>query len=130
MRDHILCNLPLPLRVAVGYLIYRNTVQTLHGQGTGRHTDDEIRVFRREIWEAVNDLLVSAKRGKPGDKPFWILGGEAPSEADATVYGFVVSVLICTACPESQELVRGFPAILEYADRFHRAYFPDYESFV
>ena len=99
MRDHILSALPYPLRLLVGNLIYRNTVKTLHGQGTGRYTDDEIRLFRKEIWESVNDLLVSARAGERARdrRPFWILGGEGPSEADGTVFGFIVSVLICTA---------------------------------
>jgi hypothetical protein len=98
MRDHILSALPHPVRVVVGFLIYRNMTQTLHGQGTTRHTPDEIRAFRREIWENINALLVSS-RAKVSDKeqPFWILGGQEPTEADATVFGFIVSVLICTA---------------------------------
>ena len=29
--------------------------------------------------------------------------------------------------PESQELVRSFPAIVDYATRIHERYFPDYE---
>ncbi|KHN97270.1 glutathione S-transferase [Metarhizium album ARSEF 1941] len=31
------------------------------------------------------------------DAPFWVLGGSRPTEADATVYGFVVGALVCTA---------------------------------
>ncbi|RJE21275.1 glutathione s-transferase [Aspergillus sclerotialis] len=100
MRDHVLSALPYPLRIVVGNLIYRNIIKTLHGQGTGRYTDDEIRMFRKEIWETVNDLLVSARAGdRAGDRrrPFWILGGDTPRESDATLFGFVVSVLVCTA---------------------------------
>ncbi|KAK8045620.1 glutathione S-transferase [Apiospora rasikravindrae] len=102
MRDHVLGALPYPLRVVVGLLAYRGTVATLHGQGTGRYAAEEIAAFRREIWEAVDALLTASRnkslsQDRPKGKPFWVLGGEEPTEADATVFGFVVSALICTA---------------------------------
>lgn len=100
MREHILSALPYPMRVVVGLLIYRNTTRTLRGQGTSRYSADEIRSFRREIWEGINDLLISARATAivgATDWPFWVLGGERPTEADATLFGFIVSVLVCTA---------------------------------
>ena len=97
MRDHILSALPWPMRVLVGNLIYRSSTKALHGQGTGRYAADEIRAFRREIWESINGLLVSSTPRTAGNSPFWILGEEQPTEADATLFGFIVSVLICTA---------------------------------
>ncbi|EAW12281.1 glutathione S-transferase family protein [Aspergillus clavatus NRRL 1] len=128
MRDHILSTLPAPVRVLVGLLIYRGVRATLHGQGTGRFTADEIRVFRREIWERVNGLLVAAKAAWRGGEPFWVLGGEGPSEADFTVFGFIVSVLVCDAAPESRAVVAEFPVVMEYAERIHDRFFPDYEK--
>jgi len=97
MRDHILWSLPQPVRVLVGLLVHRNTVAVLHGQGTGRYSAQEIAAFRGEIWESVNALLAEAKKGAKGDGPFWVLGGTEPTEADTVVFGFIVSVLICTA---------------------------------
>lgn len=131
MREHALSTLPYPLRVVIGFLIYRNTTKYLHGQGTSRYTPDEIRSFRHEIWEAISDLLMSAKAAANlgvRRSPFWALGGDHPTEADATLFAFIVSVLICTACPESQRLVKGFPVVVEYAGRIHDRYFPDYEK--
>ena len=100
MRDHILQALPYPMRVVVGLLIYRKTMQTLNGQGTSRYTPDEIRAFRQEIWEAINELLIASRttiKGGPNDNPFWVLGGEGPTESDATLFGFIMSILVCTA---------------------------------
>lgn len=97
MRDHILSALPWPMRILVGNLIYRGAIKTLNGQGTGRYTADEIRAFRQEIWESINGLLVSSEARVASGGPFWVLGGEEPTEADATLFGFIVSVLICTA---------------------------------
>jgi len=97
MRDHVLWSLPYPVRVLVGLLVYRNNAATLHGQGTGRYSADEIAAFRAEIWERVAALLVKAKRDTPSEGVFWALGGAEPTEADTTLFGFIVSVLICTA---------------------------------
>lgn len=106
MRDHVLWPLPWPLRVLVGTLIHRNIVATLHGQGTGRFGADEIAAFRREIWAGFADLLLES-RTRPAsssisssdsrEKPFWVLGGPEPTDADASLFGFVVSTLLSTA---------------------------------
>ena len=96
MRDHALGAIPWPVRVVVGQLAYRKIAATLHGQGTGRFSDEELRASKVEIWSAIDGLL-RASRTAADEGPFWVLGGEAPSEADATLFGFVVSVLIATA---------------------------------
>ncbi|KAL4799040.1 hypothetical protein BDV19DRAFT_321032 [Aspergillus venezuelensis] len=133
MRDTVLAAIPYPIRVVVASMLYRNIVAGLYAQGTGRYTPEEVQVFRVEAWEAISDLLLAAKakshskNGSNEEKPFWVLGGEGPTEADATVFGFVVSVLVCIAGPKTKELVKGFPVLLEYARRIHDAYFPDYE---
>ncbi|PGH08821.1 hypothetical protein AJ79_05825 [Helicocarpus griseus UAMH5409] len=132
MRDRVLSNLPYPARVVVGLMIYRNVMKTLHGQGVSRYTAEEIALFTREIWEAVNDYLTISRSKLTGhdanERPFWILGNEHPTEADTTVFGFIVSVLVSTACPDSQKLVREFPVILDYVRRIQDVYFPDYEK--
>ena len=145
MRSHVLGSLPCPAQVVVGLFIYRRAMYTLHGQGTARFSADEVAAFRREVWEAVDVLLRAAKSksaSRSADEPFWILGGEGPTEADTVAFGFIVSALICSAyvlnpggydladlvrAPDSNEAVRSFPAVLDYASRIHDRYFPDYE---
>ncbi|CAJ2505675.1 Uu.00g130690.m01.CDS01 [Anthostomella pinea] len=129
-----------PMRYLIGLLIHRSTTATLHGQGTGRYSPDEIAALRREIWDGVGDLLVASRcrsrssggaakiNEKEEEEPFWVLGGAAPTEADACLFGFIVSVLICAAGPDSQDVVRSVPVLLDYASRIHDRYFPDYEK--
>jgi len=74
----------------------------LHGQGTLRFTNEELTAFKHDIWGTVAGLLQvsktdAASRGREGDDPFWALGGDQPTEADATLIGFIISVLISTA---------------------------------
>ncbi|KAI0161780.1 putative glutathione S-transferase [Hypoxylon sp. FL1284] len=130
MRDHALWSIPYPVRVLVGVLVYRNTVATLHGQGTGRFTAEEIASFRLEIWKSLDALLKASRSSSKDDNStsFWALGGDQPTEADTCLFAFIVSVLICTASPGSQKVVKGFPVLLDYASRIHDRYFPDYEK--
>jgi hypothetical protein len=74
--------------------------QTLHGQGTLRFTDDEIASMRQDIWEEINSLLVASKAASNNAQRiqvFWLLGGDAPTEADAACFGFIAGALISTA---------------------------------
>jgi hypothetical protein len=102
MRPGILWAMPYPVQIVVGLLAYRKISKTLYGQGTLRYTYEEINAFRLQIWESVNALLLSSQ-GKeernlnPLNHPFWVLGGDEPTEVDATFYGFITSALVCTA---------------------------------
>lgn len=107
-RDKALWSIPYPLRILVGYLIYRNMKTTLHGHGVGRLTSGEVLAMKTEIWQHLDDVLKRRLRPRPAgdgdaapvsvdvdeDEPVWCFGGERPTEADATLFGFIVSVLI------------------------------------
>ena len=128
MRDHALWSIPYPLRNIIGILAHRGTVRKLYDQGTGRFSDAEIRAFVKDIWEGVAAMLEESRREVAGQACFWVLGGNQPTEADATVFGFVVSAMVCDAGPESRDLIKNeFPVVVEYAERIHREWFPDYE---
>ncbi|KAJ5272610.1 hypothetical protein N7478_007735 [Penicillium angulare] len=128
MRDKILAALPWPVKVVVGNIIYNKNLRTLNGQGTGKFTDEEIAAFRIDLWDTLN-AAISESHARHGDNegPFWVWGGEEPTEADAVVYGFIAAGLVCESAPTTQCIIRGYPALLVYARRIHDVYFPDYE---
>jgi len=127
MRDHALWTIPYPIRIFIGLAAYRRNVRKLHDQGTGRFSDAEIRALEKEIWVAISGVLQQSQSKSKDGECFWVLGGKSPTEADATVFGFVVSVLVCDAGPESKLLIRAeFPVIVDYAERIHKRWFPDY----
>ncbi|CAP73010.1 uncharacterized protein PODANS_2_4340 [Podospora anserina S mat+] len=142
MREGILgqggAGLPWVMQWLIGGKIYKDIIRTLYGQGTGRYSSDEVRVLKEEVWEAINAFVVEGRNktlarrrgnGDNGDdKPFWVLGGEGPTEADCTLYGMVAGRLMCSsAAPETGRLVRGYPALVEYARRIHDRYFEEYD---
>lgn len=106
MRDHALSSIPWPMRVVIGQIVYRSHKAMLYGQGTLRLSDDEVRASKREIWGAINGVLVASRAAAVGSttttdskktRPFWFLGGDEPTEVDTTLFGFIVSVLLSTA---------------------------------
>ncbi|OJD16350.1 hypothetical protein AJ78_03484 [Emergomyces pasteurianus Ep9510] len=117
---NVLSPIPYQVRVLVSLLVYRNTTQTLYGQGVGRYSAEEIAVFSREIRGVINQHLVLPKNKPTGhdadDRPLCALGTDQPTEADATVG------------PDSETLVKQFPVILDYAGRIHDIYFPDHDK--
>ncbi|KAL6721997.1 hypothetical protein ACLMJK_001102 [Lecanora helva] len=130
MRNHVLWALPYPMKVVIGYMSYRKETQMLYGQGTSRFSAEEIKSFTQDIWKNINELLFASRnqqsKSRSGGGPFWILGGNQPSEVDTTVFGFVVAALVCESAPNTKEMVRGLPVVVEYAKRIHERYFPDY----
>lgn len=102
MVSGVLAAVPWFLRWLVGILAFRKTSRTLDGQGTGLLSQQEIAILKEEVWEALSSFLEESKRisnDKNGGErePYWVLGGEESTEADATVYGFVVGALLCDA---------------------------------
>ncbi|KAF4451112.1 hypothetical protein F53441_5811 [Fusarium austroafricanum] len=128
MRSGLFASMPFPLQVVIGWLASSAQARTAYGQGTGRLTDDEITYLREEVWESVDALLADARINQNGDGPFWALGGNEPTEVDATLFGFIVSSLVCAASPTSAAIVRNQSALVDYAKRIHERYFPDYEK--
>ena len=47
----------------------------------------------------MNDVLVASNEGRERENGGmrWVLGGEEPTEADATVYGMLAAVLVASA---------------------------------
>jgi len=135
MREGSLAGLPYAARLIVGLLASRIMNRTLHGQGTGRFTAEEAREFRIEIWESLNAMLADARGSaasvaalnEDADAPFWVLGRVEPTDADATVFGFLAAGLVCDAAPETKNIIRRFPILVDYAKRIHDRYFADYE---
>jgi len=122
MRDQgPLHTIPYPIRILVGYIVHSKITRTMHGQGTGRYSAEELAVLREEAWTSLDELVA-------GSASRWILGGEEPSEADATLFGFLAATMTSLANPTAKKLIQGLPHLVKYANRVHDEYFPDYRK--
>lgn len=97
MRDKVLSPIPWPVRVFVGNMVYKKNIRSMEGQGTLKFTAEEISGFRSEIWELLNETIEASDAQHRGEGPFWVWGGEEPTEADAVIFGFIASGLVCDA---------------------------------
>lgn len=100
MRDRgPFANLPGGIRHVVVAFVFRYARFMLYMQGTGRYAADEVARLRDEAIGALADFAEAARgrRGEDEDgvrRPFWILGGEKPSEADFTLFGYLSGMLV------------------------------------
>lgn len=87
------------MRIIIGGMQYRKQYATFVGQGTGRFTPEEILKFKRDIYNNVDALLKASRDSgsRRRDEVFWVRGGDEPTEADMTLYGLIVSSLVCAA---------------------------------
>lgn len=102
MRDHVLSAIPWPARLLVGRIKHRGFHRSLYAQGTMRYSRREARAAKEEVWRSVSGALEAVwpragSRGVDSREPCWFLGGDGPTEVDATLFGFLVSVLECSA---------------------------------
>ena len=95
MRDEgpITHGLPWGVRQATTFFSKLYCRMMLYFQGTGRHTSDELNELRREAIGALADYagVALAKTAANSSEPFWILGGDKPTEADFTLYGYLAN---------------------------------------
>lgn len=106
---------PALVRPLVIAMINRQVKRNLHGQGLGRHTDEELGVLAGKAVDAIAGVL--------GDKP-WLMGDE-PCGADAGVWSFMLSGL----CPLFRSTVRDHIGrhnnLVAYAARGRERWFAD-----
>jgi glutathione S-transferase len=88
---------------------------TLHAQGMGRHT-------REEIVDLANRSL-GALAMQIGEKPY--LMGSMPCGADATAFAFAVSVLTPFFRGPLHDAACAYPVLVSYAGRLMQQYYPE-----
>jgi glutathione S-transferase len=98
---------PAILRPLITAQVRRSIKQTLHGQGTGRHSGEEIAALADRDIESLSDFL--------GDKPYFM--GETITGADAVVHAFVAGGLCPLFDGSTRAAVRKHPNLVSYAER-------------
>jgi glutathione S-transferase len=103
------------MRPLILAMVRRKIRSALHGQGTGRHTEQEIVALGTRSIDATADFLA--------DKPF-LMGGE-PTGVDATAFAFTAGVL----CPLFETPLRDagerHDNLKRYVARMSARYYPE-----
>jgi glutathione S-transferase len=107
VKDLFFSGLPFPLKYFVPNIARKSVLQSMVSQGIGRHTRDEIYQMGMEDLDAVSAIL--------GDKSF--LFGDQPSMADATAYGFLISIIGPDIATPLKAHAIGLPNLVTYCER-------------
>jgi glutathione S-transferase len=87
--------------------------QVLHGQGFGRHANEEVADLAKRDFAAASELL--------GDMPF--LFGERPCSMDATLFAFTASAATPFFDSSIRQAAESFPNLVAYQWRMMDRYF-------
>ncbi len=104
---------PLPMRALVCWMAQKKVRRSLHLQGFGRHSDEEILAMTTEMLQAMSDLL--------GDKNYMF--GEQPSTLDATAYGFLCEFILSDIDNAFSKRARCFKNLVQYCERIRDKYY-------
>jgi glutathione S-transferase len=108
-------SVPAVARPLAKWFIRRKIAKNIWAQGMGRHTADEVEALGVRDIDALATLI--------GDKPY--LFGDTPCGADATVFGFVASILAPMAESAIRDAALAKPNLVAYRDRMMQKYFPE-----
>jgi glutathione S-transferase len=107
--------IPAPIRPFLIPMIRRQVRRSLHGQGMGRHSPEEIVALGTRSIDATADFL--------GTKPF--LMGSEPTGVDATAFAFIAGLL----CPVFETKLRTAAErrdnLRRYVGRMTVRFYPD-----
>jgi glutathione S-transferase len=106
---------PAPVRPLVVPMIRRKVRGALHGQGMGRHSEEETQALGIRSIEAIADFL--------GDKPFFF--GANPTGVDATVFAFVAGVLCPLFTSRTRTAAEQHDNLRRYVGRMTARFYPE-----
>ena len=107
--------IPAPLRPLVSMMVRRNTRKTLHGQGIGRHTREQIYAMGKADLQALSDAL--------GDKPFFL--GDKPTSYDAAIYGTLHNLMQIPTGTPLTTFACSLPNLVAFCERVTKPCFED-----
>jgi len=105
--------MPAPLRWFVPDLIRKTVRKNLHGQGTGRHSKDEILAIADKSFSALSILL--------GAKTYFY--GEQPCSFDATAYSILCQFISVDCNNEFNDKAGSYPNLVSFCQRIEKQFY-------
>jgi len=104
---------PTLIRGIIFRKVQKNIFRTLHLQGLGRHTRDELIGFIEEDVAALSVHL--------GDNPYFM--GRLPSSIDASFYGVLHNMIDCELDTPGKRAASNHQNLVDYCERFRHNVF-------
>ncbi len=113
LKQGFFANLPLPLKWLVPYIIRKQVLKMLKGQGTAKHSDQELQHAMRRTLESLSALL--------GDKDFFF--GDQPTTLDAAAYGQLAEFISVEIDNPFNQIAKSFPSLVAFCQRIEERYY-------
>jgi glutathione S-transferase len=117
-KAQFLAGFPAPLRPLVGRLVRKTVARSLHLQGLGRHSQDEIYRLACDDLTALSTFL--------GDKPYFF--GTSATEIDATAYGFLAQILWAPGSRRAREHLTATRNLPAFCERMKQTYYGGHDA--
>ena len=112
LKDTFFRGLPFPLKQIVPPIARKSTLKSLHGQGFGRHTEQEILLIAKAHFESIEQFLE--------DKKFAF--NDQVSLVDVILLSFLSQILLCSLNSPLKDLARNYTNIVAYCERLNDIY--------
>jgi glutathione S-transferase len=109
---------PAPMRLFVMQMVRRKIRQTLHGQGMGRHSPQEIVALATRSIDAMADFL--------GSKQFFM--GAEPTGVDAATFSFAVGTLCPLFDAATRRAAERHDNLRHYVGRMAKRFYPELDQ--
>lgn len=113
LKQAFFAEAPAPIRGLIFRKVQKTVLNTLHLQGLGRHTRDEMIDLMSEDVRAISQHLA--------DKAYFM--GNLPSSIDASVYGALHNMIDCDLDTPGKQEVLKHQNLVDYCDRFRHNVF-------
>ena len=112
-RKAIFSGLPPLLRSIIPTIARQGILKQIHGQGMGRHSEEEILHIGRTNLVSLSDFLA--------DKPYFM--GDKPTTLDASAFGLLVNILQCPIESPLKEHAKHLGNLVAFCDRIKQKYY-------
>ncbi len=118
IKEAFFGSLPAPVRKLVFIVAQRGVKRSLHGQGTGRLSNDEICHLAKTDMDALSLIL--------GDQPYF--GGKKAAEIDTTTMAYIASFIKSPVKSAIQDHLKTKDNLVAYHQRMMKEVFPEFAA--
>ncbi|GLR72116.1 glutathione S-transferase family protein [Agaribacter marinus] len=115
LKEAFFGEMPFPLNKIVPKVARKDVLSTLKGQGTSRHSDDEIVALAKIQFEALSHLL--------GDKEYFF--NNEVSMLDVVTYSLLVQILMVPLSSPLKGMAEKHSNLVRFCQNIHQQYFSE-----
>lgn len=113
IKDVFFGKMPFPLKNVVPLIVRKGMRKSLHSQGVGRHSEEDILAIAKTHLDHFDAFL--------GDKSFCF--GDEPSSIDATLFAFLAQAILFELDSPLSLMARKYERLLNYCERIQKRYY-------